>query len=251
MSYSTRPGYLVSYATGREYPFTPDRDGASRKAAEAQLKADDSQYRQAMQSRAGREVSSRELMAGRPTPPPDLRSVRAQVEQDGQLTATAPDPNRNPWQGALDSARKMIARLPADRSRKAARIAMYEAKFQEWEQGRQREREHEEILARPDVVQAIDHASKRVDALMMDTTASQDEIDAARGRLDALRQTGDVMGYQTATRAADVAKLDRLKAEREQAEATLADLRNAVLAGEVKLDQLPTPAPEQPAAEQP
>ena len=246
-SYSTRPGKLISYLTKREYPFTPDRDGASRKAAEAQLKADDIQFRSAMQTRAGREVSARELMAGKPATV-DTRSIREQVTQDGNLTATAPDPNRNPWASALDNARKMIARLPADRSRKAARVAMYEAKYAEWEQSRQREREQAEILARPDVAQAIEHASKRVDSLTMDGTASQAEIDGARARLEQLQATGDVAGYQADTQAADAAKLAHLREQREHAEATLAQLREQVLAGEVSLAELPAPAPEPAAA---
>lgn len=249
-SFSSRPGKLISYKTKRVYEFDHhnDRDGAKRRAAESQLRADDAQYTQAMASRAGRDVSARELMAGAPKVP-DLRSVRQQVEQDSHLTAVPPDANDNPWAGALQSARNMIARLPADRNRKAARIAMYEAKYAEWETSRVRAREHAEILSRPDVVQAVEQASKRVDSLLMDGTASQAEIDAAKHRLASLQTSGDVATYQADTHAADAAKLASLREQRQQAEATLADLREQVLAGEVSLSQLPTPAAVAPAAE--
>ncbi|HWB08617.1 MAG TPA: hypothetical protein VG826_05310 [Pirellulales bacterium] len=248
-AYSFRPGRFFNFATKRTYTYDhrDDRDGAKRKAAEAQMTADELAFKNAMQSRASREVSTRELIAGKPATI-ETRSIREQVEQDGHATAQPLNPSANPWAGALDSARRMIARLPADRSRKAQRVKLYEAKYAEWEQARQREREHQETLARPDVVQAIDHASKRVDALQMDPTASQTEIDAARARLQSLQSTGDVTVYRADTQAADAAKLAHLREQRAQAEATLADLRQQVLSGEVKLDQLPAPAPEQPPA---
>lgn len=99
-------------------------------------------------------------------------------------------------------------------------------------------------MARPDVVQAIDHATKRVDHMLMDPAATQAEIDAAKYRLSSLQQSGNVSCYHTDTQAADSAKIGRLRAEREAAEKTLADLHAAVMAGEMSVADLPAPAAE-------
>lgn len=230
--YSSKPGKLVSLLTKKEYPYTPDRNGSSRRAAEAALTRDNAEYAAAMQARAGRPVSTRELAAGRATDP-DTRSVRERVASEAATTGQpAHDPDVSPWLMSLGAAQSVIARTPAERARKQSRIDLYAAKHATWEQERAAQREHAERLAAPEVQTAIGHAQARVNSLTMDGSATQSEIDGAQARLDALQASGDSDAYLAATRAADATRLDRLRAERAAIEAQAAELRDKLLSGE-------------------
>ena len=218
MSYRTTPNSFVSHLSNREYNF--ERYGrnaeSSRRAARAQMEADDLKIRQASEQRHGRPLSLREETHGVKTP--DTRPIREQIKLSGQPTT---DPDQSPYAARIVelTTKHRHTTRPTERNKLEHRIAQLTEAEESWRTKRSEERVVEARLASPTFQKEVAHAESTLEKLMLDPSCDQASIADAKTRLSNLQATGDVNAYRDAFNRAEAISLDILRNRKTELEA--------------------------------
>lgn len=200
--YNAYPDKFVSAVTGREYPFVKTPDGSSKRNALFDLQRDNAEAKAAMAKRLGREPTNRELVFGAKLP--DTRTIPERVIQDSAVTSQAkPDPNRNPYAVGVATCAEAIeqAQTQAQRFQAKQRLRSMQQAAEKWEADHATELEHEARRNDPQAQTAIADGVAWLGRLQFDPAVPEQWVNAARERLESIKQTGDHAAYWAATQA--------------------------------------------------
>ena len=153
--YQPRHDRFISRLTGKEYPFTPGNP-ASRRAAEATVKADIAKLRQAADQRAiatlGRPMTDREFVNDKLNVP-ETRTIREQVESETTHMVSTHDADADPYASRIASLNDSLAHEfnTGRRNRLLERLARATEASAHFVQQRDARKAHEAAMAHHDV----------------------------------------------------------------------------------------------------
>lgn len=195
-------GWFKSLLSGKTYNFTRDPSNAGRRAALAELEADDRAIRDAQNARArkeiGRDLTEREHLSGNWKP--DTRTEREKNRDDAKLSNNLSDPDRNIFSSRiaeLEAARALTSD-PAALSKIDTRLRMLRPDAQKFDEQIAARKAHEAKMASSEVVTATLYANAWTARLTTDPSVPQEWVDGAKQRAELLKQTGDVEAFYKA-----------------------------------------------------
>jgi hypothetical protein len=247
MSYSEKNGAIVSHYSRKVFGFTRTSDGSSKRAAIAACEESDREYVRAAEARAGKSLTTREILFG-------IAQEKAKLTDYTQVTLvrqkTAEDQKAiNPYTGAIKSVNDKVARSRTEIAEKKRMLEMLNAKSAGWNANREAELAREAALQDPAFLSALESANARIERLSFsDDPADEPELAEAKARKAELEKTLDSGVYLETTKQADKRTLEAIRLKKKQQEQALAILREQVRSGEVELDVPPeAPPTNQPA----
>ncbi|WP_254506518.1 hypothetical protein [Anatilimnocola floriformis] len=211
-------GVFKSAITKREYPFTRDRDGKSKREALAKMEAEANAVMAANNARAGRVLSKREHVNG----VVDERTDR--IVRSGE-----PDADRNHFRDYAAMTENELAHAPRyDKQRIQGRIDHFHKLADELDAKRVAAKVHEALMTSSEVQTALSRAATWVVRLETNHGIPNAWVEDARARLTALQRTGDFAKFWQENDA-----FEKTRNEFLQAKAAALDEKSEALAAEM------------------
>lgn len=250
MSHSDKGNRLISHLSKREYPYSRDRDGSSKRQALAKLAADDATIRDAANSRAApvlnRQLTEREQRQGNWTP--DTRTPAEKIRQDTtHLSQPAHDPERDYQAERVATLQKKLAKSYSneDKFKIQRRIDLALAESQKFQTALAARKEREALMASPAVTDALVIGKAWVARLETNPACPQEWCDRAKARLERLQLTGDTESFWRETDAFEAERQTVLEQRTQALDAEAAAVRAqaAEVRRESKEEITPEPIP--------
>lgn len=189
-------GSVTNPLTGKVYTYARTPDDSDKRQAIAECEKEWNSVVAAMQKRAGRTLTLREILAGKPNVK-DTRPIGQQVREDAKpIRPAEPDPDRNPYRARIEELEAQPVYVPADRAAKNRRLKMMKEAAAKWDAKRQAEKDLEAktAAAKSDLVDA----KASLCLIRMNEEFTEADVAAATERLVNLEKTLDTAAYKSA-----------------------------------------------------